>query len=190
MGRSRPCRDRILPVRRTAHRPLPASIRRALALLAVLPPLAGCSLFTALPVTRGDTVTADQLHELIPGTSTRADATSLLGSPTAHATFDDNTWIYIGQRTRARVGQVPGIDNQDVVVLTFDQAGTLRDVRHLTKRDGVPVDMVARATPSPGSEASFLQQLLGNIGRYSPGGLGATNTSGGSSAGGGTNTAP
>ncbi len=135
--------------------------------------LGGCGFFEAQPVTRGDTVTADQLREMVPGTSTRADATSLLGSPTAHATFDDNTWIYIGQRTRSRVGRVPGVDVQDVVALTFDQGGTLRDVKHLNKRDGIPVDMVARTTPSPGSEASFLQQLLGNIGRYSPGGLGA-----------------
>lgn len=178
-------------MRRTPHLPRPSSIRSVLAGLAVALPLAGCGLFTAQPVTRGDTVTPDQLRELVPGTSTRADATSLIGSPTAHATFDDNTWIYIGQRTRARVGQLPGVDNQQVVVLTFDQAGTLRDVKRLTKRDGVPVDMVSRTTPSPGSEASFMQQLLGNIGRYSPGGLGAQSTSGGSSAGGGgTNTAP
>lgn len=139
--------------------------------------LGGCSLFEAQPVTRGDVVTTDQLSELVPGTSTRADATSLLGSPTAHATFDDNTWIYIGQRTRSRVGRVPGVMMQDVVLLTFDQAGTLRSVRQLAKKDAKPVDMVARTTPSPGSEASFMQQLLGNIGRYSPGGLGSQSSS-------------
>ena len=32
--------------------------------------------------------------------------------------------------------------------------------------DSIPVSIVARTTPSPGTEASFLQQLLGNIGRF------------------------
>ena len=159
-------------MRAVAHPRPTVPVRLPLA-LALAVTLGGCGFFAAQPVTRGDNVTADQLRELVPGTSTRADATSLLGSPTAHATFDDNTWIYIGQRTRSRVGRLPGVDAQDVVALTFDGGGTLRDVKHLTKRDGIPVDMVARTTPSPGSEASFLQQLLGNIGRYSPGGLGA-----------------
>ena len=30
----------------------------------------------------------------------------------------------------------------------------------------VPVSVVARTTPSPGTEASFMQQLLGNIGKF------------------------
>jgi hypothetical protein len=29
--------------------------------------------------------------------------------------------------------------------------------------------MASQTTPSPGTEASFMQQLLGNIGRYNPG---------------------
>lgn len=157
---------------------------RALRLLAALAaaPLAGCSFFAASDVQRGQTVSADQLRELIPGTSTRADATSLLGSPTARAAFDDNTWIYISQITRSRVARVPGINRQNVLVLSFNQAGTLQSVRHLTKDDAKSVAMVARATPTPGSDSSFMQQLLGNVGRFTPGGLGGLGGSGGGSS--------
>ena len=134
---------------------------------------------------RGNRVDDDQLKELVPGTSTRADATSLLGSPTAKATFDDNTWIYIGETTRSRVGRTPGVLQQDVVVLSFDAGGVLRGVKRLNQDDSRDVSVVSRATPSPGSEASFMQQLLGNVGKFNAGpqGTGAR-TPGGSGASG------
>ena len=172
--------------------PRPASARaaatltslRALRVLASLAamPLAGCSFFAASQVHRGQSVSAEQLRELIPGTSTRADATSLLGSPTARAAFDDNTWIYISQITRSRVARVPGIDQQAVLVLSFNQAGTLQSVRRLTKDDAKSIAMVARTTPTPGSDSTFMQQLLGNVGRFSPGGLGGLGGAGGGSS--------
>lgn len=141
-------------------------------LLVVL--LTACSVVEAPKQLRGNRVDEEQLKELVLGTSTRADATSLLGSPTAKATFDDNTWIYIGETMRTRVGRTPGILQQDVVVLSFDPGGVLRGVKRLNQDDSRDVSVVSRATPSPGSEASFLQQLLGNVGRYNVGGLGGS----------------
>ena len=63
----------------------------------------------------------------MPGTSSRADVTSLLGSPTAKATFDDNTWIYISEVTQPRVGRIQGINSQKVVTLVFSDAGVLEE---------------------------------------------------------------
>ena len=109
---------------------------------------------------------ADQLKELVPGTSTRADVTALIGSPTAKATFDDNTWLYVSEVTRPRIARTQGVLSQNVVVLSFNDQGVLQDVKQLNQDDSVPVTIVARTTPSPGTEASFLQQLFGNIGRF------------------------
>ncbi len=145
-------------------------MKRSAFLLLLLTGLAGgCSVLEYPAQVRGNRVTADQLKELVPGTSTRQDATSLLGSPTAKASFDDNTWIYISEVTQPRVGRVQGINSQDVVELSFDDRGVLRDVKQLSQKDHKDVDVVSRATPSPGSEATFLQQLLGNVGRFSAG---------------------
>jgi len=141
------------------------AVRRFLA-LAVALLLAGCSFFEATPTMRGNKVEAEQLNELVPGTSTRSDVTALIGSPTTKATFDDNTWIYVSEVTRPRVGRTPGVLDQNVVVLSFDDQGVLRDVKKLNQEDSIPVTIVARSTPSPGTEASFLQQLFGNIGRF------------------------
>jgi outer membrane protein assembly factor BamE (lipoprotein component of BamABCDE complex) len=53
-----------------------------------------------------------------------------------------------------------------VVVLSFNDQGVLQDVKRVVQDDAVPITVVARTTPSPGTEASFLQQLFGNIGRF------------------------
>ena len=93
---------------------------------------------------RGNRVDADQLKELVPGTSTRADVTALIGSPTARATFDDNTWIYISEVTRPRIARVQGVLSQDMVVLSFNEQGVLQDVKRLNQEDALPVTVVER----------------------------------------------
>ena len=152
-----------------------------LALLLATCLIGGCSYIEAAPQTRGNRVDADQLKELVPGTSTRTDVTSLLGSPTAKASFDDNTWLYISEVTQPRVGRVQGINSQDVVALSFDDQGTLRSIEHMDKKASQPVSVIARSTPSPGSEATFMQQLLGNVGRFSAGPAASSPSSSGSS---------
>ena len=105
-----------------------------------------------------------------------------IGSPTARDTFDDNTWLYISELTRERIGRTLGELNQNVVVINFNEKGVLTNVHELDKADALPVKVIARTTPSPGTEASFMQQLLGNIGRFNPAGIvptGGTGASGG-----------
>jgi outer membrane protein assembly factor BamE (lipoprotein component of BamABCDE complex) len=151
--------------------------------------LSGCSFFQQPPQLRGNAVDPDSLKDLVVGTSTRTDVNSLLGSPTAKAVFDDNTWIYISEVTQPRIGRVQGINSQAVVVMNFDQAGVLRGVKKLDQDDGKPVNVVSRATPSPGSESTFIQQLLGNVGKFTPGaGSSAVNNAGssGNTIGGGS----
>ena len=133
--------------------------------------LGACSAVQPSTQVRGNRVDAAQLKDLVPGTSTRVDVTSLIGSPTAKAAFDDNTWIYISEVTQPRVGRIQGVNSQDVVEMTFDDGGVLRNIKHMSQADAQPVSIVARTTPSPGSESTFMQQLLGNVGKFSAAGL-------------------
>jgi outer membrane protein assembly factor BamE (lipoprotein component of BamABCDE complex) len=156
--------------------------RRAMAVacLVIGLPLAGCSFFEAQSTTRGDPVDVDSLKQLTPAVTTTADASALLGSPTAHETFDDNSWIYISQITRPRVGRLPGVLQQRVVVLNFDGTGVLRSVKVYDKNAGRAVNMAPGTTATPGASVSVLQELFGNVGRFS----GAADT-GGDQGGGG-----
>jgi outer membrane protein assembly factor BamE (lipoprotein component of BamABCDE complex) len=144
---------------------------RRLAALLVATALAGCSppgFISFPPQVRGNQVDDRVLAQLVPGTSTRADVTAALGSPTMHATFDDNTWLYISEVTKPLIGGTNAVLDQKVVVLTFDQQGILRGVAGKTQKDSVPVSVASATTPSPGREMSFWQQLLGNVGKFTP----------------------
>jgi len=158
-----------------------SSIVRAAALGSILL-LAGCGWLAPPPTVRGNHPDADQLKELVPGTSTKQDVTALIGSPTAHATFDDDTWLYIGLLTQKRVGQVPAVVSQKVVAVTFNDAGVLQRIDVKDRADAMPVSVIARTTPSPGTEAGFFQQLFGNIGRYVPSSAASPGTGGGAPA--------
>jgi outer membrane protein assembly factor BamE (lipoprotein component of BamABCDE complex) len=168
------------PRRRTGFRQT-----MAVACLVVGLPLAGCSFFQAQSTTRGDPIDLDSLRQLTPGVSTTGDASALLGSPTAHETFDDNSWIYISQITRPQVARLPGVLQQRVVVLNFDGSGVLRSLKVYNKGDGRAISMAPGTTATPGASVSILQQLFGNVGRFSGGGdVGGDQGGGGLSAGG------
>ena len=145
--------------------------------------LSSCGWLMPAPVVRGNKVEPESLKELVPGTSTKADVSAIIGSPTAKDTFDDNTWLYISELTQQRIGRTLGELEQAVIVITFNEKGVLKSVEKRSQEDSLPVAVVARTTPSPGTEASFLQQLLGNIGRFNPTGAGSTPGGGGGAPG-------
>jgi outer membrane protein assembly factor BamE (lipoprotein component of BamABCDE complex) len=145
---------------------------RLLGALLIAAVVAGCSLPAFMsfpPQVRGNKVDPQVLAQLVPGTSTRTDVTSLLGSPTARATFDDNTWLYIDEVTKPVIGGTNSVLEQRVVVLTFDQQGVLRSIDHKSQADSIPVAVVSRTTPAPGNNLSFFGELLGNVGKFTPG---------------------
>jgi len=154
-----------------------------LALLALLSTLPGCALFSDAPHYRGIAVTQHDLDELTPGIASEADAQALLGPPTFQEQFDPNNWIYVSQITKMRIGNTEGVKQQNVVVLTFDNNGTLQNISKEDLKDGVEVAMEDKQTPVPGGHAGFIQQLIGGVGSYNP--LGAATSAGGSGAGAG-----
>ena len=161
----------------------PSTVRRLVLIGCLL--LSSCGWLMPPPQVRGNKVDPESMKELTPGTSTKADVSAIIGSPTARDTFDDNTWLYISELTQQRIGRTLGELQQNVIVLNFDDRGVLKTISALNKEDALPVSVIARTTASPGTEASFMQQLLGNIGRFNPAGAAAPGTAaGGGTAGG------
>jgi outer membrane protein assembly factor BamE (lipoprotein component of BamABCDE complex) len=154
------------------YRPLPAVLLAgALLVGATLP---GCGIADATKDPRGHRVDADLLSELVPGVQTRADVRALLGSPSSTAVFGDETWYYIGGITQNRVGRMEKLIEQEVVAIHFDRSGVMQRVEVIEKGNAQEIDPVARITPTPGNDVSFLGLIVGNIGRFTPGGAGRT----------------
>lgn len=139
--------------------------RQAIAVAVAAASLGGCGLgFTDV---RGYVPDEERLVRLEPGRQTRDDVQELLGTPASQGVFDaEQSWYYIMRKTHQFAFLQPEVLEQRVVVVHFDNEGTLRDVRRYTLEDGMVVDPVTRRTPSPGKELTFLEQLLGNVGKF------------------------
>jgi hypothetical protein len=170
-------------------------LARALAVLACLG-VAGCQYLPPLPerprevfsspiIARGHLVSAEQLQQITPGVTARADVQALLGSPSHTATFSDDTWYYISSSTQLRPGRALSVSNQRVVVVAFNPNGTVRELRELGQADGRNLSFASRETPVPGNDRTLLQGLFGNIGRFNP-----TGSSTGQPAAPGVNNSP
>ena len=116
---------------------------------------------------RGNLPTEAQLKEVKPGLSDKATVTRLLGSPSSVAAFDGDTWYYISQKTQEIAFFKPELVDQEVLVIAFDKEGVVREIRHRGLEDRVAVVPNPNATPAAGREFSFLEQLIGNFGRFS-----------------------
>ncbi len=163
-------------------RPAPLTLLALLGLALALP---GCAIFSDEPHYRGIAVTPQELGQLNPGVSTEADAQALLGPPTFQEQFDPNNWVYLSQVTKMRIGQTEGIDRQHVVVLNFDNNGTLQGIDQKGLKNRVNVAMTPAQTPVPGGHAGFIQQLIGGVGSFNPLGAGAPGSGGAGTGAGG-----
>jgi len=127
---------------------------------------AACSPVLAV---HGNLVEPDRLSQVQQGVSRKNDVADVLGTPSATGTFDPNTWYYIGQRTEKVAFMAPEVTERKVVVVRFDDGGVVREVQQLDLSAGQEVDIVSRSTPTAGKDLSFLEQILGNVGRFSGG---------------------
>lgn len=139
------------------------NLRRAAAALALFA-VAGCT----NPVdTHGNLPEKDKVAQIKPGSTDKATVTRLIGSPSSVAEFDPNTWYYISDKMRPVVARYPKLLDQQVLVITFDDKGIVRNVSHLNMADAEPITPDPHATPAPGREFTLLEQLIGNFGRFS-----------------------
>ncbi len=128
--------------------------------------------------TRGNLVSDDSLHEIKPGIDTRDDVVGKIGSPTTIAPFDENTWYYMGQRTEKKGILDPELTKERVVIVRFTPEGVVdRVAERQGGREEIPI--VQRTTPTSGNDFTFIQQMLGNLGKFNSQPESAARTAGG-----------
>jgi outer membrane protein assembly factor BamE (lipoprotein component of BamABCDE complex) len=118
--------------------------------------------------THGYRPDAAALVQLEPGRTTRDEALQLLGSPSSVATFDEQVWYYVSQRTERMSFYQEEVVDQQVLAITFDDSGVIRSIERQELADARELALVERETPTSGSELSMLEQFLGNLGRFNP----------------------
>ena len=128
--------------------------------------LAGCS---PRIDQRGNLPDPDAVLQVQPGINDRGQVAEILGSPSTIGTFDDKTWYYISKRTESLAFLEPTVVDQEVLVVRFDDAGIVSDMKLYGVEDGRVIEPVDRVTPTSGKELTILQQIFGNIGKFNQG---------------------
>ena len=133
--------------------------------------LALCGLLLAcspLKEVRGYVPDDDDVAAVKPGVHDRASVAKLLGSPSATANFDGETWYYISKRSERLAFFKETVTEQRVLAVGFDREGLVAQLRRFNLADGKDLAAVERVTPTRGKELGLLEQLFGNIGRFTP----------------------
>src|SRR5947207_9615443 len=144
-------------------------MRRTIPLVLIGAPIAPLALGGCETVVdhRGFAPTPGSTEKLEAGTQSREDVIRLIGTPSAVATFNPNVWYYISQDQETYAFLKPHILEQHVMQLTFNDAGRLTTLKSYDLKDAQDITMVARITPTAGKELTVLEQLLGNVGKFS-----------------------
>jgi len=136
---------------------------------ALLTILTGLSAPACSPVIElnGNLPPPEQLEQVKVGSSNRDDVQALLGTPSNVALFGDETWHYISSVTERVAFFEPEIKERKVITVVFDQGGIVRVLDTKGLQDGKNIVPVDRETPTAGKEMNMLQQLIGNVGKFS-----------------------
>ena len=145
-----------LQTNRQSLRPWPALFAAALV-------LAGCTISVDQ---RGNLPDPEKLAQVQPGSTTKEQVVKVLGTPSSASTFNDDTWYYISRKTKQVAFFSPTVLDQQVYIVDFDNRGVVKNVDHRALADGLPVEPAPGATPAPGRELTFLEQLVGNLGKF------------------------
>jgi outer membrane protein assembly factor BamE (lipoprotein component of BamABCDE complex) len=132
---------------------------------------------------RGFAPAPGTVDKLEVGSQSREDVVRLVGSPSSVATFNPNIWYYISEKQENWGPSRPWISEQNVIQITFNEQGRVANIKYYDLKDAQNVTMVARITPTSGKELTVLEQILGNVGKFS--GPRQTSTNPGAPTGGG-----
>lgn len=131
--------------------------------------LASCS---PMVDSRGYSNEGGDMSQIMVGVTRAEDVAAVLGSPTTRSNFGEEVWYYVSQR-QERVGMfAPKVTEQHVMAISFDSSQVVSNVSEFTKEQGKPVQLVSKTTPTEGHDFTFVEQMLGNLGRFNAPGRG------------------
>ncbi|MBK8175584.1 MAG: outer membrane protein assembly factor BamE [Rhodospirillales bacterium] len=116
--------------------------------------------------THGDHIEADRIAQIHPGVQRRDDVQQVLGSPSSVSAFGEETWYYISDVVERRSFFNREVVDRQVVSIRFDPQGVVGQLDVFGLERGREVEVVDRETPSFGESPNFLDQIIGNLGRF------------------------
>lgn len=113
----------------------------------------------------------EDLAEIKVGVDTRDTVAESIGAPSSSGVVRDSDYYYVSSRIRHYGPKRPEVISRELVAISFDQRGVVRNIERFGLEDGVVVVLDRRVTDSSVQNKGFLRQLLGNIGNFNPANL-------------------
>ena len=109
----------------------------------------------------------DVVAKIHAGVHDRGAVSSLFGSPTTVANFNGEIWLYV-KRESEQIAFLPEkLLDQSVLAVHFDRNGIVSRIEHFVMEDGKAIKPVERKTVTRGQKLNVIEQLIGNLGRFS-----------------------
>jgi outer membrane protein assembly factor BamE (lipoprotein component of BamABCDE complex) len=108
----------------------------------------------------------EAIERLKPGVHDSSSVSQLFGAPITIANFDGETWYYMRRHTERYAFFEEEVILQDVLAVRFDGRGIVESTKRYSYADGKYVEYSEDKTPTRGKELTFIQQIFGNLGRF------------------------
>ena len=127
--------------------------------------LVGCGVATYR--THGYIPVEEDLQKITVGADTRASVEETIGAPSTSGVLDEGAYYYVQSRMRHFAYRKPEVVERQVLAISFDDAGVVRNIERFSLEDGRVVPISRRVTDSSIVDTNLLRQLLSRIGQFS-----------------------
>ncbi len=115
---------------------------------------------------RGYVKPANWKDSIIVGQTSKQEILDKFGSPSSQSSFGEETWYYVYSRKEAFGFMKPSVVEQEAASISFNNAGTVSSINIHNENDAKYIELVKRTTPTEGHTLNFLDQTIGNLGRF------------------------
>ena len=131
--------------------------------------LAGC---TRIRDRQGYLADEELVAAVTAGVDNKASVEKTLGRPTFVSKWDANTWYYVARTTKQLAFLSAKPTAQDVLKVSFDNAGNVAAVaRDTTLAEVADIQPEGDTTPVFGRDSGFFEDIFGNIGAVGAGNI-------------------
>jgi outer membrane protein assembly factor BamE (lipoprotein component of BamABCDE complex) len=134
--------------------------------------LAGCM---GIRDHRGAVIDKELASAIQVGVDNKDSVAKSLGRPSFVGQFSPNDWYYVSRDTKTVPLRGPGVTDQTILHIRFDQAGNVVRVDRSGKEYIASIDPTNAKTPTLGRNRGFFDELFGNISSISQPGLPGSN---------------
>ncbi|MGD9639171.1 MAG: outer membrane protein assembly factor BamE [Alphaproteobacteria bacterium] len=115
---------------------------------------------------RGSFPDDNKITNIVPGKTSSFEVERYLGSPSSRSIFGDTVWYYISSKQKRFAFYKLEELERKVLAITFDNDNVVSKMDFYDKNDSVNVDIAGKETQTYGHSIGFMEQLLGNLGRF------------------------